>query len=133
MSSPTVPRQGRTARPRSRLPLMRPAAPGILRSSMSRPATALTFSRPRFTLTTTTWEFVARAIRPFFPHWLLSHPSAKKAKQEVEIVEWPGGEPKEVEINVSPELFMKVERGRNSIPLERKNEALGFGRDRPIR
>jgi hypothetical protein len=42
--------------------------------------------------------------------------NAKKIGKAISIVEWPGGEPNEVQIKVDRKLFSAVTRGRRSIP-----------------
>jgi hypothetical protein len=44
--------------------------------------------------------------------------SAKKRGESVEIVEWPGGEPRQIDLEVTPQLFASVKRGRMTVPLE---------------
>jgi hypothetical protein len=46
--------------------------------------------------------------------------AAKKRGVAVEIVEWPGGEPKQIELDVTPEVFAAVRRGRKTVPLGKK-------------
>ena len=43
--------------------------------------------------------------------------AAKKRGEHVEIVEWPGGEPKQIDLNVTPEVFASVRKGRMTVPL----------------
>jgi len=43
--------------------------------------------------------------------------AAKKREVQVEIVEWPGGEPKQIELDVTPQLFAAVGKGRMTVPL----------------
>ena len=35
----------------------------------------------------------------------------------VNIVEWPGGEPKQIDLNVTPQMFASVRKGRMAVPL----------------
>lgn len=42
---------------------------------------------------------------------------AKKRAIALTIIEWPGGEPQQIELPVSNQLFKKVVRGRKSVPL----------------
>jgi hypothetical protein len=35
----------------------------------------------------------------------------------VEIVEWPGGEPKQIDLDVTPQVFDAVRKGRMTVPL----------------
>jgi hypothetical protein len=42
---------------------------------------------------------------------------AKKQGQPLEIIEWPGGDPKTVEVKVTLQTFKAIQRGRSSIPL----------------
>jgi hypothetical protein len=46
--------------------------------------------------------------------------AAKKTGVEVEVIEWPGGEPDHAEIDVSPATFKALERGRVTVPLDDK-------------
>lgn len=43
--------------------------------------------------------------------------AARRRSAPIEIVEWPGGEPKRIELDVTPEVFAAVRRGRKSVPL----------------
>src|ERR1019366_9161049 len=43
--------------------------------------------------------------------------AAQKRDESVEIVEWPGGEPKEIDLDVTPEVFASVRKGRMTVPL----------------
>lgn len=42
---------------------------------------------------------------------------AKKRGVEVQVVEWPGGEPKEIDLDVTPHVFAAVRKGRMTVPL----------------
>jgi len=44
--------------------------------------------------------------------------AAKKRGVPVEIVEWSGGEPRKIELNVTPQLFAAVRKGRKTVPLD---------------
>jgi hypothetical protein len=44
--------------------------------------------------------------------------AAKKHEQSVEIVEWPGGEPKQIDLEVTREVFASVQKGRKTVPLQ---------------
>jgi hypothetical protein len=44
--------------------------------------------------------------------------AAQKRGVQVEIVEWPGGEPRAINLDVTPKMFGAIKRGRASIPLE---------------
>jgi hypothetical protein len=46
--------------------------------------------------------------------------AARRGSPPIEIVEWPGGEPKHIELDVTPEVFAAVRRGRKSVPLGKK-------------
>ena len=35
----------------------------------------------------------------------------------VEIVEWPGGEPRQIDLDVTPQVFASVRKGRMTVPL----------------
>jgi hypothetical protein len=43
--------------------------------------------------------------------------AAKQRGLPVEIVEWPGGEPERIELNVTPQVFASVRKGRITVPL----------------
>ncbi len=43
--------------------------------------------------------------------------AAKKRGVPVEIVEWPGGEPKQINLDVTPQVFAAVRKGRMTVPL----------------
>jgi hypothetical protein len=43
--------------------------------------------------------------------------AAKRRGVPVEIVEWPGGEPKQIELNVTPQVLAAVRRGRMTVPV----------------
>ena len=43
--------------------------------------------------------------------------AAQRRGEHVEIVEWPGGEPRQIDLEVTPEVFAAVKRGRMSVPL----------------
>jgi hypothetical protein len=43
--------------------------------------------------------------------------AVKRCGESVEIVEWPGGEPKQVGLEVTPQIFAAVKRGRMTVPL----------------
>lgn len=43
--------------------------------------------------------------------------AAKRRKLPVEVVEWPGGEPKRLDLNVSVKDFSAIRNGRKSVPL----------------
>lgn len=42
---------------------------------------------------------------------------ARKRGEKVEIVEWPGGVSKEIDLNVTTDVFNSVRRGRRTVPL----------------
>lgn len=46
--------------------------------------------------------------------------AAKKREVAVEVVEWPGGEPKHIDLDVTPQVFNAVRKGRKSVPLGRE-------------
>lgn len=52
--------------------------------------------------------------------------TAKKSGVHVEIIEWPGGEPEHAEIDVPSESYKALERGRVTIPLEKKSGSPKF-------
>ncbi len=43
--------------------------------------------------------------------------SAKKRGVPVKIVEWPGGEPSQIDLDVTPQMFAAVRKGRMTVPL----------------
>jgi hypothetical protein len=43
--------------------------------------------------------------------------AAKRRGEHVEIVEWPGGEPKQINLNVTPEVLVAVRKGCMTVPL----------------
>jgi hypothetical protein len=43
--------------------------------------------------------------------------AAAAENQALEVVEWPGGEPKQVEVETTPEIVSAVRRGRATVPL----------------
>jgi hypothetical protein len=43
--------------------------------------------------------------------------AAKKRDVPIEIVEWPGGEPRQIDLNVTPQVFAAVRKGRMTVPL----------------
>ena len=43
--------------------------------------------------------------------------AAQRRGDSVEIVEWPGGEPKQIDLDVTPEVFASVRKGRKTVPL----------------
>jgi hypothetical protein len=45
--------------------------------------------------------------------------AAKKTDVQIEVIEWPGGEPAHAQIDVPPTTFKALERGRVSVPLEK--------------
>jgi hypothetical protein len=45
---------------------------------------------------------------------------------ELEVIEWPGGEPSEIEIKVSPDDFKKILNGKNSIPVSVKGDLQNY-------
>jgi hypothetical protein len=46
--------------------------------------------------------------------------AAKRRGVPIEIVEWPGGEPKRIDRKVTPEIFAAVRKGRMTVPLGEK-------------
>jgi hypothetical protein len=46
--------------------------------------------------------------------------AAKKRSAAVEIVEWPGGKPKHISVNVTPKVFAAVRKGRMTVPLGKR-------------
>lgn len=43
--------------------------------------------------------------------------AAMKSGVPVEIVEWPGGEPSQIDLDVTPQVFASVRKGRMTVPL----------------
>ena len=43
--------------------------------------------------------------------------AAKKRGVKIEVVEWPGGEPKKIDVEVDPQVFAAVRKGRLTVPL----------------
>src|ERR1019366_2914812 len=43
--------------------------------------------------------------------------AAQRRGEHVEIVEWPGGEPRQIDLEVTPEVFASVRKGRMTVPL----------------
>jgi hypothetical protein len=43
--------------------------------------------------------------------------AAKGRGVPVEIVEWPGGEPKQIDLEVTPQVFASLRKGRKTVPL----------------
>ena len=46
--------------------------------------------------------------------------AAKKRGVPVEVVEWPGGEPKQIDLDVTPQVFAAVRKGRMTVPLGKR-------------
>jgi hypothetical protein len=46
--------------------------------------------------------------------------AARKRGSQVEVVEWPGGEPRRIDLQVSPKDFSAVRKGRLSLPLGKR-------------
>ena len=46
--------------------------------------------------------------------------AAKKRGVPVEIVEWPGGEPRQIDLDVTPQMFAAVRKGRMTVPLDQR-------------
>lgn len=49
--------------------------------------------------------------------------AARRRREDIEVIEWPGGEPGEAALNVEPEVLGSVQRGRASVPLGEKPPA----------
>jgi hypothetical protein len=43
--------------------------------------------------------------------------AAKRRGVPVEVVEWPGGEPRQIDLDVTPQVFAAVRKGRMTVPL----------------
>jgi hypothetical protein len=52
--------------------------------------------------------------------------AAKKRAVPVEIVEWPGGEPSQIELDVTPQIFAAIRKGRMTVPLEKQPDLTKF-------
>jgi hypothetical protein len=39
---------------------------------------------------------------------------------QIEIVEWPGGEPKQIDLDVTPKVIAAVSKGRMTVPLNKQ-------------
>jgi hypothetical protein len=52
--------------------------------------------------------------------------AATKRAIRVKVVEWPGGEPKRIDLEVSPKDFAAVKKGRMTVPLGRKVDLAQF-------
>jgi hypothetical protein len=46
--------------------------------------------------------------------------AARKRGKSIQIVEWPGGEPRRIHLDVKPQVFDAVKKGRMSIPLGKR-------------
>jgi hypothetical protein len=46
--------------------------------------------------------------------------AAKKRAVPVEIVEWPGGKPRQIDLEVTPQIFASVRNGRMTVPLDKR-------------
>lgn len=46
--------------------------------------------------------------------------AARKRGVGVEIVEWPGGEPRQIDLDVTPKVFNAVKKGRMTVPLGKR-------------
>ena len=46
--------------------------------------------------------------------------ASEKRGEPVEIVEWPGGEPKQIDLDVTPKVFAAVRKGRMTVPLSKQ-------------
>lgn len=53
--------------------------------------------------------------------------AAKKRGLEIEIVEWPGGEPKQIDLDVSSKDFTAVKKGRMTVPLGKRPDLAAVG------
>jgi hypothetical protein len=42
---------------------------------------------------------------------------SKKRGEPVEVVEWPGGDPRQIDLDVTPQVFTAVRKGRMTVPL----------------
>ena len=46
--------------------------------------------------------------------------AAQRRGEHVEIVEWPGGEPGQIDLDVIPEVFASVRKGRMTVPFSKQ-------------
>jgi hypothetical protein len=53
--------------------------------------------------------------------------AAKKRGVPVEIVEWPGDEPRQIDLDVTPQVFAAVRKGRMTVPLGNRPELAEVG------
>jgi hypothetical protein len=53
--------------------------------------------------------------------------AAEKRKLPIEIIEWPGGEPEQADLDVTPGIFKALERGRVTIPAGKSPDLSRFG------
>src|ERR1700722_15900391 len=53
--------------------------------------------------------------------------AAQRRGVSVEIVEWPGGEPQQIDLNVTPEVFACVRKGRMTVPLGKQPDVAVVG------
>jgi hypothetical protein len=47
--------------------------------------------------------------------------AARRRGVPVEIVEWPGGEPRQIDLDVTPQVFAAVRKGRMTVPLAERS------------
>ena len=52
--------------------------------------------------------------------------AAGNRKKAIEIIEWPGGQPQQIDLDVSPDLFKALEKGRGTIPLKKSADLATF-------
>lgn len=52
--------------------------------------------------------------------------SAENRKERIEIIEWPGGQPQQIDVTVPPAVFKALGKGRVSIPLEESPDLATF-------
>jgi hypothetical protein len=53
--------------------------------------------------------------------------AAKRRGESVEIVEWPGGKPKQIDLDVTPKVFTSVRNGRKTVPLGEMTDLAQLG------
>ena len=53
--------------------------------------------------------------------------AAQRRGESVEIVEWPGGEPRQLDLNVTPEVFASIRKGRMTVPLGKQPDLAVVG------
>jgi hypothetical protein len=52
--------------------------------------------------------------------------AAGNREKPIEIVEWPGGQPQQIDVDVPPDVFKALVKGRVSIPLKKSADLATF-------